>query len=372
MKKKIIAHHAALARLKAAFTSEMLARGNAERLEGRIELQMNIEAARERHQPHVSAKLSQHSARVSNVIANVFENGVLVDLNIGFWTAMNRNTARDLGITITKEEKLPANIAGLGMKRLIEKEFADRYKAVAAHARYKLRCASFLFPVGQASFVPLAALPGLETDLLALKAQFDKAAHDLNLHWESIKAAMLKKYPRLHEGQYPAKAEVTSKFYFDWAVYNVTLPKQAQLAAFNKRKAKQGEEVLARYRKELDERMAHFLAESVSTLRAKTIDLCVSIEQSISAGRIVTDRSLTTLHTFIDKFAELNFVGDKEVEKRLDKLKQELGEHTREDFEQSPALGQALAATLDEIRKAAEAVTDVGSIAGGYARRIRV
>jgi hypothetical protein len=341
-----------------------------ERTERRAALRAKIDRAKERHQPHVSAKLSKRSD-VTESLQHIFEKGVLVDLSIGFWTAMNRNTARDLGIR--DEDRLPENIAGLGMKRLIEKEFADGWKAVAAHARYKLRTASFLFPVGQASFVPIKALPRLEEELFGLKEQFDKAARALGSDWDEIKAAMLKKYPKLNEAQYPAKSEVMSQFYFDWSVYNVTLPRKAQLAQFNKKKAKHDEEVLARYRGELEERMTSFLAESVTTLRVKTIDLCVTIGQSINAGRIVTDRSLTTLRNFIDRFAELNFVGDKEVEKRLDKLKREvLGERTREDFEESPELQGALATALDEVRKAAEAVTDVGSIAGGYQRRIRV
>lgn len=315
------------------------------------------------------------SGDVTQDLERIFQDGVLVDLNIGYWTATRRNTFEDLGL---KPGGVPDFVVGLGTKRLIPKEMADSWQKIASASRYIIERRSFVFPVGQARFVPIDALPQIEEDLNAKKAEFEKASAALldGDNYTKVRDAMLKEFPE-HAAAlsrlYPTVEVVRSTFYFVWSVFNVSLPHRAQLKAFDKKKRAESEKVLAQYRQKLEQRMAEFIADVVGTMRTKTVELCLRISEKIKSGDVITNQSLNSIRGFIGRFREMNFVGDERIESLLARLeKNVLGDRDADAFKDNDVLQKELAKSLDGIRKAAEAVTDVSEITGGYGRRIKM
>lgn len=313
---------------------------------------------------------------VTAELDRLFQEGVLIDLHIGFWTARARNEKPDL--KIEADETLPEMIVGLGTKALIPKEMSATWVEIANRARYVIHRHSFEFPVGNSRFVPAKALPMVEQELTELQQQFEKAAGHLMSKFDTIKEEWIARQPREHRARlarlYPQQSEIRSLFYFTWSVYTVSLPKKIKMAVTSRQKVTAQEKAVAeaqhRYQHELHVRCQQFITEAVNTLRAKTMELCDDVRAKIRAGDVVTDRTLNTLARFVDRFATMNFAGDTEVERHLQTLKQEvLTNRTSDDFKDDEALRRQLDSVLSDTIKEAQAITDA-TATRLYRRRI--
>lgn len=299
-------------------------------------------------------------------VEKLFNDGVLVDLQIGMWTALQRNTKEDLGI----EESVPDYVVGLGMKRLIPKELAKTWVQIAGHARYVLRMNSFQFPISETSFVPIKALPHVIEQLEKCQAKFDHAWRTGLLdNFDKVREEFLSEYPKHRkrlEKLFPRREALEGKFYFEYGAFTVQLPKRIKM-----RKEEEESKAMEKYRRELDRRVEEFLSETVKTLRAKAVDICTSIVDSVRSGKTISTTSLSRLSKYIEQFKTMNFVGDSEIENRLTKLQHDiLNGRDAEEFKDDAVARKALAAACDDIRKAAESVSDLSSVTGGYRRRI--
>jgi hypothetical protein len=308
---------------------------------------------------------------LSASVDRLFNDGVLVDLQIGMWTALKRNTTSDLSIDA---EDVPAFVVGLGTKRLLPPEIVKTWQTVANHARYVIERYSFVFPVGSSRFVPLSSLPRIEEELEACKQKYEAAWQALVKNYDQVRRDFLAQYPEHRselERLFPSKEEVARKFYFDYSAYTISLPKKLRTARLDKKKQAAEEEAWHRYQQELDRRVNEFLGDAVKTLRVKAIDICTSIAESVRGGKTISTASLGALTGFIDRFKEMNFVGDTEIESRLEKLKTDILDGREPDeFKEDDALRKALASACDNVRKAAEQVSDLSSVCSGYRRKI--
>ena len=148
---------------------------------------------------------------VSRDIEDIFTDGVLIDLNIGFWLARAGNTTSDLSI----EEKVPDFVVGLGTKRLVPKDLYDSWVQIIAAARYAVRKDSFVFPLGETCFVPVDRLPAIEARLLELQKEFFSARDYLERHFSTIRDEYISKQPAKHRDNlraiYPSSEEARSR-----------------------------------------------------------------------------------------------------------------------------------------------------------------
>lgn len=309
---------------------------------------------------------------VTKEVEQLFRDGLLVDLNIGAWTGLVKNTKEDLGIDVGAE--LPEYVVGLGMKRLCPDALASSWMTHVSRARAILYSYSFTrFPLSGGAFVPAKALPTIIEKLEEQKALFNVAWQTMIADFDNMRDTFIRNAPREHrsalEKIYPSKAEVEGRFYFTYSAYTVDLPKK--IAGL---KVEAEQEAMNRFRGELDKRINGFLEESVKTLRAKAADICATVIDNVRSGKTVSQTNITTLSEYIDRFRSLNYVGDKDMESRLTKLQRDILDGI--DLDDLKAKGgdkglrEALAAACDDIRQAAENVSDVSAVTGGYRRRI--
>lgn len=301
-------------------------------------------------------------------VDKIFNHGVLIDLKIGFWSAKVRNAAEDLGVD---PSTLASMIVGLGTKRLCPKKVSDTWTTLAAKARYIIRRNAFAFPIADVSFVPLTTLPKVERLLLDLQLEFDKAAKFIVDNIEDVSEKWVQEQPVEHRARLrkliPPKEMLRSRFYFTFSAFTVAVPKKVRVESAKRGRMEVEERMRVdaqeRYRAQLEARVQQFVDDAVKTLRQKTIEMCLSIVAKIKTGEVVTTRSLNTLRTFIERFRELNFSGDDEIERRLDAIQRDvLGDREAEDFTPDAASGvqmrERLAVALDDVRQVAAAVSD--------------
>lgn len=309
---------------------------------------------------------------VTQDIERIFQDGVCVDLRIGFWTAMKRNTVEDLGI---EERDVPRYVIGLGTKRLVKKSLVDSWTTIANKARHRLRKRSFNFPIGSCSFAPLSELPQIEQELGDLKVEFERAVEYLWTNYDQIRDEFLAEFPEHRDSLarlFPPRDQAKRAFYFEWDIFSFSVPRKAQLVAFDKRKHAEAQRKLEEYKVRIEKRMADFLASVVTEMRTKVATACLRITERVRKGEVITDKSLNALRGVMDYYRQMNFTGDAKVEEFLQALDGVLKGRDAESFEHNPRLVGALTTALDAVQTAAESVTDVSEITGGYRRRITV
>lgn len=326
---------------------------------------------------HVPNRVTEHAPKIDGSVQHdvdkIFNHGVLIDLKIGFWSAKVRNAAEDLGIS---RDALAPMIVGLGTKRLCPKEVSDSWQKIAASARYIVRRDAFSFPIADVAFVPLTVLPKVERQLLDLQTAFNKAAAFITNNVDTVTEKWFQEQPvdlrpRLRR-LVPSKEVLRSRFYFTFSAFTVTVPKKVRVESAKRERMEAEEraqlEARERYRAQLEARVQQFSEDAGNTLMQKAVEVCSTIAAKIKTGEVVTNRSLNTLRTFVDRFKELgDWLGLDRVEQKLTALKREmLSDHTAEDFHAQQAREQLVTA-LDGVREAALKITDRSS--SGLAKR---
>jgi hypothetical protein len=70
--------------------------------------------------------------------------------------------------------------------------------------------------------------------------------------------------------------------------------------------------------------------------RVEVQECCLKVAERISKGEIVNGNSINSLNGMIDKFTNLNFVGDRKIEEELNSVHPETpvfrGKDTRSDY----------------------------------------
>ena len=164
---------------------------------------------------------------------------------------------------------------------------------------------------------------------------------------------------RLHAqiaASFPPRERLEPKFAFEVRLFQIAVPDDLglELVSF----ADQQEVRRARHEaahaagRQIREGVEAFVGDCVATLRHQTAQLCDEMLQSMRSGKTggVHQKTLNRLVKFIDDFQSLNFVGDTEMERQLDRVRTELLGRSAEDYRQSPTATRSLQDGLTQLR----------------------
>jgi hypothetical protein len=334
---------------------------------------------------------------------NIFKDGILVDVNVCFWSGAKALTAQDLGL----EEKKIAEAYKLGHKMLIPTNTIKKFRALESKARHLVEQNSFKFPLGNARFIPKKKFPRVLKSLKEYQQEYNNLTNELIVNYESLRAEMLPIYRNAAKiaferqipigtqefsiedqdrdkknfverflyriGRYYPEAEtLRTRFSLSWDVYEIALPRlKAGKAEQIADKQVRAEIANGAYREQTQKKIGAFIDEVVGTLRQETVTLCDKIIKNIKEGRVIKGRTLKALKDFIDNFSEFNFVGDAVVENQLTALKEEfLEKHTTPAISKDVELQGELHRRLSLLSETASKMTDINSVTGEYHRKI--
>jgi hypothetical protein len=351
---------------------------------------------------------------------SIFHDGVLVDVHVRYWSGAKLLTAEDLGLT---EEEV-SEAFKLGKKDLIPNEVMKQFRTLESKARYAVDSNSFEFPIGHANFLPKKAAEKVFAELETCRAEYNRLTEDLIANYPKYKEQMrpvyqeaaekaflnqaptgvqefslesretekeqfIQNYIARIESHYPAPESFRSRFELAWDVYTISLDAEKTTSSnLLNRIANDANRTLADlttqatvaaqrkleiedYKAQTHERIGGFVDDVVKVLREQTVNLCNSVASNIQNGQIVTGRTYNRLSDFIEKFRDMNFVGDSVVEEQLNTLKKEFldvfpTDQVREDIELKDELQKRLVA----ISKRVTDLSDVSEITGQYIRRV--
>jgi hypothetical protein len=328
---------------------------------------------------------------------DLFSEGVLVDLDVGFWSGQKKLAAKDLGLD---EKELP-EVFSLGRKRLVPTEALGEIRRIESRAREAVEQNSHKFPIGGAQFVPIKRFVTLAAALDGLKAEFDREADAFCKGYQKFQDEVRPEYGKaadlayeIHkdrhggrlsradftanfvaalEAAYPSPVGLRERFHFTWSVFEISMPgssatgrrvKVAEAVAEGEKiqeieQEKRDAVYAARqeYQRRVQEQIDKFAADVVTGLRQKTVEVCQRVAEFVKDGN-VRETSLDSIRSFIEQFSDLNFVGDEEIETQLSNLRKTvLNGHTAEQYRNDAQARKALVEALDGVSATAKALT---------------
>lgn len=334
---------------------------------------------------------------------SVFKDGVLVDVDVSFWSGAKALKSEDLGL----DPKTLPEAYKLGKKFLVPAGVIKAFRSIENKARRAVETGSFKFPIGNARFVPKRKFKAVLEELRQCRAEYLAKVDDLVENYDKYRSEMRRVYVEAADTAwlmsaptgvvefgidqreaekaeyvaaflkridsfYPAPETLRARYDLSWDLFEVAMPAMRKTGSDA---LVEREDMLAEaektYRETYRCKMAGFVDDVVATLRKETVEICGRIASNIKDGKVVTGRSLKSLKDFIAKFSELNFVGDSRIEDQLETLRKEfLDAHTTESITAEVDLQEDLRRRLHELTEAAGDVTDINSVTGEYRRRV--
>jgi hypothetical protein len=307
----------------------------------------------------------------------IFNDGLLMYVHVSYWSGAKLLQPQDLGL----EREDVAEAFKLGRKMLVPEEVIREFRRLDANARRIVEENSFSFPIGHARFVPKTRLAEVEKKLEEYKARWyalvDSLIANYNAYREQMRPVYLEAARKAHEqsgseqslelftelfmdrinAYYPPAETLRDRYSLYWDIYEVTIPKST---------------LSEEYQAKVKEKMDGFLGEVVGILREQTVEACERIRKNLKEGKICRGQTVSSLRAFIDKFHELNFVGDAIIEKKLDELRSEiLNRYPTKAINDSPALQEQLGRKLRDIVLSAKEMVDINTVTGQYKRKLQ-
>ena len=331
---------------------------------------------------------------------NIFKDGWLLDLDVRFWSGAINLTQEDLGI-----DKV-SDAYKLGRKYLIPEEMVKEYRKIEGEARYIVESNSLHFPIGNAHFITKRRFEVVVEKLKTCQTRYKTVVQKLIDNYESYKTAMRPEYLQAAEEafvrstpdtmtfglDYDREAEkkayvekfmaridssyspVTSfpdRFGLTWDVYEIAMPRMHKTDADSLIEQETARGIAQKeYETQIHNKISGFISEVVGVLHQETTEICSRVVKNIKEGKIIKSSTIKSLQSFIEKFQDLNFVGDQDVESQLKALNDELlNAYPATQFAEDKSLQEELTRKLTEINDVVSK-TDINSVTGEYKRKI--
>lgn len=295
--------------------------------------------------------------------------GLLINVSVRYWRATRKLNPEDLGL---HPDNVTERLISLGHKKLLPREALERFALVESRAHALVESSTFPFLNGLGHFLPNTKLDEVTTKLRALESEFEAAQKaflekysDLRKtaaeDWYEAARLLVPDPERLVatiEAAFPNPSQMQRSFGFDVHLFQLRAPEALDLALVNQ--AEQ-EQVMSARQKAAEEAATQihrgaeaFLTDCVSSLRNQTAKLCEEMLESMRTGKTgIHQRTLNRLVHFIDQFKQLNFVGDRDMEAQLERVRQEYLLRSAEDYRDDASAKQRLEQGLQALAQTA-------------------
>jgi len=302
----------------------------------------------------------------NSLLSALKQEGVLINVSIRFWRAARKLNAEDLGL---EASEVNDRLISLGHKKLMPRDELKSFAILESRAHSLIEENTFPFLNGLGHFLPnrrlalvTRKLAELENEFAARTRSFQQQYPELRENslgeWRQTASRLSVKDPEklcsTIEAGFPSADQIGRYFSFDTQVFQIALPgklsvtgttlaEQMAVATVRENAAREAQE-------KLSAGIDAFVGDCVATLRQETARLCddmlASIQQSESG---VHQKTLNRLANFIDQFKAMNFVGDKELEKKLEATRKELLGTTAEEYRDSATAQARLRTGLQKL-----------------------
>ena len=306
-------------------------------------------------------------AASSDLLRVLTREGVLVSVSVRYWRAHKKLRAQDLGLD---PDDVSDRLISLGHKRLLPREATARLALVESRVHAFVDANTFPFLGGIARFLPNAKLAETQARLAELEAEFARARHAFLAGYAEERRRALAEWQEMASrlaadpealmaaigDSFPAAEKLGEKFGFDVQLFQIAAPAnlgRELLAAGEQEQVIEARRAAAREaRARIQADASEFVADCVASLRRQTAQLCDEMLASMRSGKTegVHQKTLNRLVRFIDQFKAMNFADDREMEQRLEQMREEFLGRSAEDYRSSPEARRGLEDGLAAMR----------------------
>ena len=284
--------------------------------------------------------------------------GVLINVSVSYWRAQKKLTAEDLGLD---PESVESRLISLGHKKLIPRETLKNLALIESRAHTMVEASTFPFLNGLAHFLPNSKLEEVTAKLTGLEQEFKDEQHRFmgqyaqmrqaaGEEWLTLAQKLVKDPEKLVAAvleSFPCPERMERAFGFSTQLFQITIPEGMTLSPVQMKDQMdimQARENAARQAAEkISQGVEGFVADCVASMREQTAQLCEDMLSSMREGKTgVHQKTLNRLVKFIDEFKQLNFVGDRQLEEELERVKRELLSRSAEEYRDSDGARQRL------------------------------
>ena len=342
----------------------------------------------------------------TNDFTSIFIDGVLMQIHVSFWSGAKILRPEDLGL---KSEQV-ATAYKLGRKMLVPEEVIRNFRRIEGQARRIVEENSQNFPFGSANFVTRKSFPKIVQKLDMLKTEYLSLVDDLVAKYDQYRQEILPVYeeaadsafmtstPEMMVGgldtydreadrvafkaaflarlnsYYPPVETLRARFSLVWDIYEIAAPqlRETDEASVIETEEERAKSVVAA-RAHMQNKIESFVTDVVKVLRVETTEVCSRIATAIKEGKVIRSTTVNSLKAFIERFKDMNFVGDQTIEAQLDAIQKELldtHESTAflDNVELKEELGRRLATVVEDAGKLSD--QDLNAVTGGYKRKV--
>ena len=334
---------------------------------------------------------------------SIFKDGVLVAVHVERWSGMKQLTPEDMGL---KSEDV-ASAFHLGNKSLVPEGVIRQFRTIETRARVLVDTNSFPFPFGNARFIPRKHFNTVHDQLLRHQKEYNDLADELITNYPQYKADMepiyreaaeiayaktspasmtfsadtdpiaaretfITEFMNRIESYYPSVETLRRKFSMYWDIYEIAIPemREATIQDIEQDEALR-RDAINYYMSQTRGKIDGFVDTVVSQLREDTANICRHVAGMITKGKVIRSTTIESLSEFINKYKNMNFVGDQSVADQLDSLQKEvLSMNNSSTFADDESVKMELHKRLIDIATVASNMADIGEVTGGYKRRI--
>ena len=291
--------------------------------------------------------------------------GVLINVSVRYWRATKKLNAEDLGLD---PENVASRLISLGHKKLVTKEALQAFALIESRAHTLVEANSFPFLNGLGHFLPNTKLEvvtkklgDLEQEFQQEKTRFMSRYTEMRQmatdEWWTLAQKLVKTPEKLVATiaeSFPCSERMEQSFGFSTQLFQITIPEglgMNPVAVKDQMNVMRARETAARQAAEkINEGVEGFVADCVASLREQTAKLCEDMLSSMREGKTgVHQKTLNRLVKFIDEFKALNFIGDRQLEEELERVKREFLSQTAEEYRDSDYARQRLQTGLTAL-----------------------
>ncbi len=296
--------------------------------------------------------------------------GVLINVSVRYWRATKKLKAEDLGLD---PDCVSDRLISLGHKKLLPKESLQPFALIEGRAHALIEADTFVFLNGLSHFLPNAKLEEVTGRLDELRNEFELAKADFLSRYEELREQALHEWAAIAptlvpeperllatiEVSFPARDRMERSFSFEVALFQIRVPERLDLTITNRIEQEEIQTARARAAEAAAEQIRRgaeaFVTDCVASLRQQTAQLCDEMLESMRTCKTgVHQKTLNRLVRFIDQFKSMNFVGDRQMEEQLERVRQEFlvrsAEEYRDDAFARSRLEQGLQGLADTAR----------------------
>jgi len=298
--------------------------------------------------------------------------GVLIDVSVRYWRATKKLNAEDLGLD---PESVKTRLISLGHKNLIPREALQPFALIEGRAHALVESNTFPFLNGLGHFLPNARLQETTDRLAQMEGEFivqkdsfldqyaetrDKALAE----WREAAVRLVSHPAKLVEtieDSFPDTRKMDRAFGFTVQLFQVQVPEKLKLSEVSieqqQKVIRAREQAVLQAAEKINQGVENFISDCVASLREQTASLCEEMLESMKTGKTgVHQKTLNRLVKFIDEFKTLNFVGDRELEEQLERMRQDFLGRTAEQYRDSDYYRRKL---RDGLRNLADTARDM-------------